>query len=46
MMWTYKGVNIWRADRNGSGIRWEAFTDNGRLRADTKQSMSDLINER
>jgi len=44
-MWTYKGINVWPADVNGSGIRWEAMTPWGRFRADTKQSMRQLINE-
>lgn len=43
-MWTYKGITVYRADRNSSGIRWEAFTDRGRLRSDTKQGMKQLIN--
>ena len=45
MMWTYKGVNIYPANRNGSGIRWYAYTGRGySLRADTKASMRQLIN--
>ncbi len=44
-MWTYKGIDVSRADRNSSGIRWEAFTQYGRLRADTKEGMKQLINE-
>ena len=42
-MWIYRGVNVWPADRNASGIRWEAMTSHGRLRADSKASMRDLI---
>ncbi len=41
--WTYKGITIWPAEVNGSGIRWTAL---GGLKADTKQSMRDLINRR
>ncbi len=44
-MWTYKGVDIFRADRNSSGIRWYARTGAGILRADSKASMRELINE-
>jgi hypothetical protein len=44
-MWTYKGINVWTADRNSSGIRWEAFTDQGRMRADSKAGMRQLITE-
>ena len=44
-MWTYKGIDIFPADHNSSGIRWYARTGNGScLKADTKQSMRDLIN--
>ena len=32
---TYYGVNIWRADTNGSGIRYEAFVKGARFCADT-----------
>lgn len=42
--WTYKGYSISRADHNSSGIRWECFTNNGRLRSDTKEGMKQLIN--
>lgn len=43
--WTYKGVTVYRADWNASGIRWYARTGNGTgvLRADTKQGMRSLI---
>lgn len=44
--WTYKGVDIHPADRNSSGIRWWALTDKGRIMADTKQGMKQLINAR
>lgn len=48
-MWTYYGVNIYPADRNSSGIRWECSNpdDNPetppRLRADTKDGIRHLI---
>lgn len=44
-MWTYKGIDVDRAGINGSGIRWVALTYQGYLRADTKESMKQLINE-
>jgi hypothetical protein len=45
-MWTYKGVDVFRADRNASGIRWYARVGTGiALRADTKASMRELIND-
>lgn len=43
--WTYKGINVYPADRNSSGIRWTALGPNGRLRADTMQGMKQLITE-
>jgi hypothetical protein len=43
-MWTYKGIDVYRADVNSSGIRWYARTSAGTLRADTKAGMRDLIN--
>lgn len=43
--WTYRGIDVYPADRNSSGIRWYARTDSGNLRSDTKQSMRILINE-
>lgn len=42
-MWTYKGIDVYRADVNSSGIRWYARTGTGTLRADTKESMRSLI---
>lgn len=42
-MWTYYGVNVWPADRNSAGLRWDALTDLGRMRADTKDGMRELI---
>lgn len=42
-MWTYKGINVYPADRNSAGLRWEAFGPWGRLRADSKTSMRTLI---
>ena len=44
-MWTYYGVNIWPAGRNSAGMRWEAFTSKGRMRADTKDGMRELVRE-
>ena len=44
-MWTYKGIDIFRADPNCSGIRWYAWTDAGTLKADTKQGMRQLISD-
>ena len=46
-MWTYKGVDVYPADRNGSGIRWvsQALGLGSRLRADTKAGMRYLITE-
>lgn len=38
-MWTYKGVDIYPADINGSGMRWYARTEWGLIRSDTKVSM-------
>jgi len=43
MHWTYKGVTVYRADRNASGILWYARTGAGTLRADSKQGMRSLI---
>lgn len=43
-MWTYRGVDVFPADRNSSGIRWYARTSSAPvLRADTKASMRELI---
>jgi hypothetical protein len=44
-MWTYKGVDVFPAELNGSGIRWYARSPWGILRADTKTSMRELITE-
>jgi hypothetical protein len=42
--WTYKGIDVWPADRNSSGIRWYARVPNApTLRADTKDGMRELI---
>jgi hypothetical protein len=51
--WTYKGIGIWPADRNSSGIRWYARTADdldafqpgtpAMLRADTKDGIRELI---
>ncbi len=41
----YKGVNIHPAGRNASGIRWNALTDQGILRADTLAGLKQLIRE-
>lgn len=47
-MWTYKGVDVYPADRNSSGIRWYARTYSGEgvLRADTKDGIRRLIKAR
>lgn len=45
MMWTYKGVNVYQAGRNSSGIRWHALGNGSYLRSDTKQGMRELIND-
>ncbi len=44
-MWTYKGVNVYPAEINSSGIRWYALGFGGTLKADTKESMRQLITE-
>jgi len=44
-MWTYKGIDVFPADLNTSGIRWYARTASGILRADSKASMRNLITE-
>jgi hypothetical protein len=44
-MWTYKGVDVFRADLNSSGILWYARTPRGMLRSDTKAGMRELINK-
>jgi catechol-2,3-dioxygenase len=47
-MWTYKGIDVYQADPNGSGIRWYArvpWDDTPTLRADSKISMRALINK-
>ncbi len=43
--WMYKGVEVWPADRNSSGIAWYARSifSSPTLRADTKQGMRQLI---
>jgi len=40
----YKGYIIHKSDYNSSGMRWESFGNNGRLRADTLTGLKDLIN--
>jgi hypothetical protein len=46
-MWTYKGVDVFPADRNSSGIRWYArdYRASGVLRSDTRNGMKSLIND-
>lgn len=47
-MWTYKGIDVFPADRNSSGIRWYArvpWDDTPVLRADSKAAMRALITE-
>lgn len=45
-MWTYRGVDVFAADRNSSGIWWYARTPGGILRADSKESMKRLIGKK
>lgn len=44
-MWTYKGVDVYPADRNSSGIRWYARHPLAPavLRSDTREGMRHLI---
>lgn len=42
-IWKYKGLDIFPAGRNSSGIRWCCLSPSGILRADTKTSMRELI---
>lgn len=42
---TYRGVDIFPADRNASGIRWNARVAGEYLRADTLQGIKRLIKE-
>jgi hypothetical protein len=44
-MWTYKGLDVYPAGLNGSGIRWYARSPWGILRADSKASMRELVTE-
>jgi hypothetical protein len=45
-IWTYMGVNVYRCEPNGSGMRWHAMPGAGRvLKADTKDGMRELIRE-
>lgn len=44
-MRTYKGINIWEADNNSSGIRWTATVNSYRLRADTLAGIKELITD-
>lgn len=43
--WTYKGIDVYPAELNSSGIRWYARTPWGLLRTDSKQSMRELITD-
>lgn len=44
--WTFKGVTVYPADLNSSGIRWYARLCLGYpLRSDTKASMRQLIRD-
>ena len=44
MIWRYKGITVYRAAMNASGIRWYARIGTGQtLRANTKQGMRELI---
>ena len=44
-MWTYRGVDVWPAEPNSTGIRWYARTEGFPpiLRADSKDGMRELI---
>lgn len=43
--WTYKGVNVYPARPNATGIRWSSVPVDGigTLQADTKAGMRELI---
>ncbi len=41
----YRGVNIYPAARNNSGLRWYAQGKEGNLRADTLEIIRQLINQ-
>lgn len=41
----YRGVNIWPADPNGSGMRFMATVDGMRLRADSLSGIKRMIVE-
>lgn len=43
--WVYKGVDVYPASSNSSGVRWYARTDYGILRADTRDGMKQLIRD-
>lgn len=43
--WTYLGVIVSPAGPNASGIRWNALGDGKILKADSMQSMRELIRE-
>ncbi len=45
-LWTYKGVDVFRADRNSYGLRWYARLTSGTIRTDTKERMRQFINAR
>ena len=42
---TYLGVTLWPADRNASGVRWEATLNHRRLRADTLAGIKALVKD-
>lgn len=42
---TYRGITIFPAARNGSGIRWTALSPAGLLRAQTLAGMRGLIRD-
>lgn len=42
---TYKGVNLWPAGQNDSGIRWTATVNGKNLRADTLAGIKELVTE-
>lgn len=39
----YKGIIIWKALKNASGIRYYAYTNNGVVRADTLKGIKLLL---
>ncbi len=44
LLWTYKGVDVFKADANNVGIRWYARTNYGMLKTSSKKNMKRMIN--